>query len=224
MDDLESADEDVRLRVYQTFAATGRAPATATLAAELGLGADAVHAGLRRLADARHLVLDGSGDIVMAHPFSSVPLGFAVMGRETLWWGGCAWDSFALPHVLPDEPEVLVSTRCPGCAAALAWIVSRSAPPEGREVAHFLVPAAQMWDDVVRTCSNQRLFCSDTCVDRWLAASGNARGYVMDLATLWRLAQHWYDGRLDRGYRRRAPAQVADYFRAGGLGGTFWDL
>jgi hypothetical protein len=224
MDDLEPADEDVRLEVYRTFATTGRAPAAATLAAELGQDADAVRAGLRRLADGRQLVLDGAGDIVMAHPFSSVPLGFAVMGRETLWWGGCAWDSFALPHVLPDEPEVLVSTRCPGCATALAWIVSRSAPPVGREVAHFLVPAAHMWDDVVRTCSNQRLFCSDACVDRWIVASGNARGYVMDLATLWRLAQHWYDGRLDRGYRRREPVQAADYFRAVGLRGTFWGL
>jgi hypothetical protein len=224
VNDLESADEDVRLRVYRTFARTGRAPAAATLAAELGLDADAVRAGLRRLADGRHLVLDDSGDIVMAHPFSSVPLGFAVMGRETLWWGGCAWDSFALPQVLPDDPEVLVSTRCPGCGAALAWIVSRSVPPEGREVAHFLVPAAQMWDDVVRTCSNQRLFCSDTCVDSWIATSGNVRGYVIDLATLWRLAQHWYDGRLDRGYRRREPVQAADYFRATGLRGTFWGL
>jgi hypothetical protein len=46
----------------------------------------------------------------------------------------------------------------------------------------------------------------------------------MDLATLWRLAQHWYDGRLDRGYRRREPAQVADYFRAVGLRGSFWGL
>jgi hypothetical protein len=224
VDDLESADEDVRLGVYRTFATTGRAPAAAALAAELGLDADAVRAGLRRLADRRHLVLDGSGDIAMAHPFSSVPLGFAVMGRETLWWGGCAWDSFAMPHVLPDEPEVLVSTRCPGCGAALAWVAGRSAPPEGREVAHLLVPVAQMWDDVVRTCGNQRLFCSDTCVDRWLELSGNARGHVMDLATLWRLAQHWYDGRLDRGYRRREPAQVADYFRAVGLRGSFWGL
>ena len=35
------------------------------------------------------------------------------MGRETLWWGGCAWDSFAVPHLVDREPEVLVSTQCP---------------------------------------------------------------------------------------------------------------
>ena len=144
------------------------------------------------------------------------------MGRETLWWGGCAWDSFALPHLLSDEPDVLVSTRCPGCGAALAWVVARTAPPVGTEVAHFLVPVSRMWDDVVRTCANQRLFCSEECVDRWLVGSGHVRGYVMDLATLWRLAQHWYDGRLERGYERREPAAAAAYFRNVGLQGEFW--
>ena len=111
------------------------------------------------------------------------------MGRDTLWWGGCAWDSFALPHLLPDEPEVLVSTRRPGCGTAHAWTVGRDVPPDGTHVAHFLVPVADIWDDVVHTCGHQRLFCDEGCVDRWLAATGNAKGYVMDLATLWRLAR-----------------------------------
>ena len=60
-----------------------------------------VSAGLRQLADERHVVLGEDGEIVMAHPFSAITLGFSVMGERHLWWGGCAWDSFALPHVLP---------------------------------------------------------------------------------------------------------------------------
>ena len=169
-------------------------------------------------------MLDDLDRVLMAHPFSAIPLGFAVMGARTLWWGGCAWDSFALPHLLPDEPEVLVSTRCPGCDRALAWRVSREAPPAGEEVAHFLVPAARMWDDVVHTCGNQRLFCDAACVGAWLARTGHERGYVMDLGTLWRLAGGWYAGRLDRGYTRRDPGQAAAYFRAIGLDGPFWGL
>lgn len=206
------SDEDLRLAIYRSFAATGRAPVVEDMAA------------LERLAAARHVVLDGDGDIVMAHPFAAIPLGFSVMGPATLWWGGCAWDAFALPHLVPEEPEVLVATQCPGCGAALAWNVSRHAPPAGGEVAHFLVPVAHMWDDVVHTCGNQRLFCAEGCIDAWLARTGNARGYVMDLATLWRLAEHWYDGRLDRGYVRREPAAAADYFRSVGLSGPFWGL
>ena len=99
--------EDLRVAVYRSFARTGRAPRADDLAQQLTLNMATVRAGLAELAGTRHLVLDQAGHIVMAHPFSAVPLGFAVMGRQTLWWGGCAWDSFALPHVLPDQGTVL---------------------------------------------------------------------------------------------------------------------
>lgn len=207
---MATDDEDLRLAIYQSFATTGRAPTSADRAA------------LERLAQLRHIVLDASGNIVLAHPFSSVPMGFSVMGQRTLWWGGCAWDSFALPHLVLDEPRVLVATTCRGCERALAWSVDRDGPPVGDEVAHFLVPAREMWSDVVRTCGNQRMFCSESCVDSWLA--GRPRGYVLDLATLWRLASRWYDGRLERGYRRREPAEAKEYFRSVGLRGDFWGL
>lgn len=128
------------------------------------------------------------------------------------------------PHLVPDNPSVLVSTRCPGCGAALAWDVQQSRPPEGEEVAHFLVPLAHLWDDVVHTCRNQRLFCREACVDAWLGRTGRAMGYVMDLATLWRLASHWYDGRLDHGYTRRDPATAVEYFHDVGLRGAFWEV
>jgi hypothetical protein len=223
-EDEEMESEDLRLAVYRSFAATGRAPSAGDLAERLASDVPAVRDGLQELADARHLVLDEQGRIVMAHPFSAVPLGFAVMGAQTLWWGGCAWDSFALPHLLAGAGELLVATRCPACQRPHAWNVGTQGPPDGDQVAHFLVPAARMWDDVVRTCGHQRLFCSADCVDAWLAATGSARGYVLDLATLWRLAAHWYDGRLDRGYLRREPARAADYLRGVGLSGAFWGL
>lgn len=216
--------EDLRLAVYRSFARSGAAPAIGELAERLALDVPTVRAGLAELADARYLVLDETGRIVMAHPFSAVPLGFAVMGRQALWWGGCAWDSFALPHLLPDEGEVLVVTRCPACSRPHAWNVDNQRPPEGQQVAHFLVPVARMWDDVVHTCRHQRLFCSADCVDSWIRTTGFRRGYMMDLGTLWRLASHWYDGRLDHGYVRREPAEARDYLRSVGLSGDFWGL
>jgi hypothetical protein len=217
-------DEDVRLAVYRGFATTGAAVDVETLAASLATGTCDVRNSLRRLALARHLVLGGDDRIRMAHPFAAVPLGFSVMGSSTLWWGGCAWDSFAIPHLVDTEPDVLVATRCPGCGTAHAWVVDRNGPPAGAHVAHFLIPVAHMWDDVVHTCAHQRLFCGEGCVDTWLTRTSNKRGYVMDLATLWRLARGWYLGRLDRGYVRREPAEAAAYFREIGLNGPFWGL
>lgn len=215
--------EDLRLAVYQSFAA-GRVPTIADLAVQLGTMKDDVRGGLFSLANARHLVLGPGGEIAMAHPFSAVPLGFSVMGRDALWWGGCSWDSFALPHLLPAQGPMLVVTRCPACLTPHAWDVSDKRPPEGDQVAHFLVPAAQMWDNVLHTCAHQRIFCSESCVDAWLAVDGRTKGDVIDLATLWRLAQNWYAGRLERGYQRRDPATAAHYLRSVGLSGSFWGL
>jgi hypothetical protein len=214
--------EDVRLCIYRSLAATGRLPDRSELVAIAGSDGGLTGA-VDELAANRHLALGEHGEIVLAHPFATRSFGFSVMSADTLWWGGCAWDSFAIPHVV-DVGEVLVATTCPSCRRPLAWAVGSDAPPAGDEVAHFLVPAAHIWDDVIRTCEHQLLFCSDGCVDRWLAETGHAEGYRMDLATLWRLASRWYAGRLDRGYTRRDPATAAAYFREVGLHGPFWGL
>lgn len=218
------AVERVRLAVYRSFADTGRAPEPDTLSRDTGLSDAAVRGALTALAEARHLVLDPAGRIVMAHPFAAIDLHFSVKGRRTLWWGGCAWDSFAIPNLVTTEPEVLVATTCPACGRAHAWVVTSQGPPEGDQVAHFLVPAAHVWDDVVHTCGNQRIFCDAACVEDWLTRTANPRGSVFDLATLWRLAAHWYDGRLESPYVRREPSQAKAYFAEVGLRGAFWGL
>ena len=215
--------EDLRIAVYDRFR-HGRLPAVAALAVDLAVSVDQVREGLEDLAGQRHLALGADGEIAMAHPFTAVPLGFSVMGKDTLWWGGCAWDSFALAHLLPEQSPMLVATTCPACQGPHAWSVDTREAPPGEQVAHFLVPASHMWDDVVHTCGNQRIFCSEQCVSAWLERTGNPRAYVMDLFTLWRLASGWYAGRLERGYVRREPSAAADYLRSVGLSGPFWGL
>ena len=79
--------EDLRLAVYRAFAETGRAPGAGELAGQFGVSARVVGDSLEELARARHLALGDHGQIVMAHPFSAMPLGFSVMGARILWWG-----------------------------------------------------------------------------------------------------------------------------------------
>lgn len=88
---------------------------------------------------------------------------------------------------------------------------------------HFATPMAHAWDDVVRTCSRQQIFCDNRCLDNYLAVTDFGHdGARFDIPTLWHLAAHWYDGRLQRGYRRREPASAARYFASVGLTGDFW--
>ena len=216
--------EALRVAVYRSLASTGRAPAVASLAADLVSSPEEVRAGLRTLHDQRHLVLDDTGAIALAHPFGTIDFGFSVKGRRTLWWGGCVWDSFAIPNLVPGEPSVLVATTCPACGRPHAWTVTDEAPPDGDQLAHFLVPVSRIWDDVLFTCGNQRVYCDDACLDAWLTRAGHERGYATDLQTVWRLAKDWYAGRLGEGHRRREPAEAAAYFRSVGLRGPFWGL
>ncbi|MDQ1307575.1 MAG: hypothetical protein QG671_3408 [Actinomycetota bacterium] len=189
---LSTRAEDTRHLLYNELAATGTLPSRSALAERLGIAKSELQEDVEELAAARHVVIEG-GDVVLAHPFATRSFGFSVMGPDTLWWGGCAWDAFAIPNLVPDSPSVLVATTCPACNAPHA-------------------------------CENQLIFCSLTCVSDRLQRTGNPRGYVMTLATLWRLAEHWYDGRLDTPYERRDPPLAADYFRRAGLTGGFWGL
>lgn len=215
--------EEVRLTVYRALAATGRLPSSNELVAVAG-GQARASESIERLAGQRAWALGSDGEIVLAHPFATRSFGYSVMSATTLWWGGCCWDAFAIPHLVPNATPAIVAGACPACGRALAWRVDDSAAPDGPERAHFLVPTTRMWDDVIHTCSNQLLFCDDACVDAWLGRHDHDEGYRMDLQTLWRFAAGWYEGRLDRGYERREPADAAKYLRRVGLSGSFWGL
>jgi hypothetical protein len=156
--------EDARLAIYASFARTGRSTQIDELADTTSLTTEQVKHALQTLHASHDIVLSPSGStndpIAMAHPFSSGPLGFSVMGKNVLWWGGCAWDSFAIPHLIPEESEVLVATRCPACGDPHAWVVNCDAPPAGDQVVHFLTPIHSVWDDVLHSCAHQRIFCS----------------------------------------------------------------
>lgn len=214
--------EDVRVAVYQSLAASGRLPDPGALVAIAGSEVRLGRA-IAALASERAWALDPDGSIALAHPFATRSFGYSVMSCDTLWWGGCCWDAFAIPHLVGCGPTIVAGV-CPTCDRALAWRVDQTAPPTGDERAHFLVPMSSVWDDVIHTCSNQLLFCDDDCLDRWLDATGNNEGHRMDLTTLWHFAAGWYTGRLERDYRRKEPAEAADYFRSVGLSGAFWGL
>ncbi len=220
---LSEVAESTRIALYRCLAETGSAPTREELADRVGVTIDEIHIAMPELADAHHVVLEG-GEVVLAHPFATRSFRFSVMGPRTLWWGGCAWDAFAIPNLVPDASSVLVATTCPYCRTPHAWTVTNAGPPAGTQVAHFLVPTSRIWPDAANACAHQQIFCNEACVDAWLERTGNERGYVMSLTTLWNLASHWYDGRLDTPYERREPVEAADYFRSVGLRGPFWGL
>ena len=92
--------EDVRLLVYSELAGAGRVDDADSLAARLDVPRSVVDQSLLQLQDSRDIVLNDHGEILLAHPFAMRNFGFSVMGKDVLWWGGCAWDAFAIPHLV----------------------------------------------------------------------------------------------------------------------------
>jgi hypothetical protein len=77
--------ERVRRAVYDTFASHGRVPGTRRIGELAAVGEAEVKEAVAELAARRQLALDRSGNIVMAHPFTTLNLGFSVMGERNLW-------------------------------------------------------------------------------------------------------------------------------------------
>lgn len=213
---------DIRMAVYRYFIVNGRDPGVSELANELGLSPEEIKDGMQFLARQRLVLLDGeSGELLMAHPFSARNMGFVVAGSRQKWWGGCSWESFAIPMLVGER--CLTSTRCKGCGAPFAIDVAPgSPPPPSSIVAHFLVPVSDMWIDVLHTCTNQALFCTSAHLEDWLQETGNRRGAEMSLDVLWHVATDWYRGRFGRDVRPRTADQITQFFVDHGLVGDFW--
>jgi hypothetical protein len=136
----------------------------------------------------------------------------------------------SLDRLAAARHVVLDATGACWCRPAAPGVACRwpgssgGTPSPGNEVAHFLVPMARVWDDVVTTCGSQRLFCSTGCVHRWLERTANSLGSVLDLgrlvaactALVRRPARAWLRPPRAQPGRRPLPRR--------GLRGPFWGL
>ena len=68
------------------------------------------------------------------------------------------------------------------------------------------------------------LFRSEEHVAQWLAASKNARGMVVPLEQVWRLAKAWYVDPRQIDWRPRTIEESQAVLASVGLTGEFWTL
>ncbi|HSG07350.1 MAG TPA: hypothetical protein VLA36_03265 [Longimicrobiales bacterium] len=61
-------------------------------------------------------------------------------------------------------------------------------------------------------------------MDGWCARRALSRGAIMTLDQCWSMAQGWYAGRLEPGWRGRSPAAAQAILEAAGLNGPFWRM
>ncbi|MCC7353031.1 MAG: hypothetical protein IT330_04675 [Anaerolineae bacterium] len=146
----EALDREIRRFIYDRFITHAKAPVLAEAAQALSLPLASVSDSFRRLAQGHVVVLQpGSGEILMANPFSAVPTAFVVRSGDRTWWGNCIWDGLGIAAMVGTDAEV--STACPDCGESLSLTVRDKTLSEAEGVAHFSVPAARWWEDIVFT-------------------------------------------------------------------------
>ncbi len=154
-------DTRVRLAVYEGVIRNGVMPSRMQLAVALEVLPEEVGEALARLAEAHMLVLQPSGEVLMANPFSAVPTPFLVRiggsgepgigGPEGAkqFYGNCIWDALGISTVL--RTTVRLETACGCCGDQVAMSVREGRVERRDWVAHFALPARRWWDDVVFT-------------------------------------------------------------------------
>ena len=143
---MDETDLALRNTTYALFAQRGRAPTTAEVAAQSGMTTIDVQRGWKRLHAQHALVLDDTGEIRMANPFSAVPTAHRVEADGRSWYANCAWDAFGICAVLDADGRI--DTTCPDCGEPIVVDVRDGRPDDEGLVFHSLVDAAHWWDDI----------------------------------------------------------------------------
>jgi hypothetical protein len=145
--DEQGLDYEVRRYVYETLLTEGLMPSLSDVAVGISVEPNSVREAFGRLDAAHVLVLQESGEILMANPFSAVPTPYVVEAGEKRYWGNCIWDAMGILAMLRSDGRVL--TSCPDCNEAMTVEVRDGAlVDEGVGVMHFAVPARHWWDNI----------------------------------------------------------------------------
>lgn len=144
-------DTTVKLTIYRAIAETGGAPDSGNVASATGFPESEVRAAFARL-HARRLLVPEPGDptrIRMAPPFPGVPTPFPVDALGKRYYANCVWDAYGIPAALHADAVIPASDGFTG--EPLTLEVRGGRPIAGTHIAHFAVPAARWWEDIVYT-------------------------------------------------------------------------
>jgi len=139
---------ELRRLVYDAAIERCTIPSKAALVSETGASLAKVEDALRELAEAHQLVLQrDSGEVLMANPFSAVPTPFVVTIADRSWYGNCIWDGMGIAAMIGAGARIDASCGC--CGTAMTLAIPGDCRDDDARVAHFAIPAAHWWDDIV---------------------------------------------------------------------------
>lgn len=147
----DELDTQVKLALYGITAETGSVPTAVEVARKIDIDQAEVIAAFARLHQKRLLVPEPNDPsrIRMAPPFSGIPTAFPVHALGKRYYANCVWDAFGVAAALHADAVIPASDG--HTSEPLTLEIRNGEPVPQPYVAHFAVPAAQWWDDIVFT-------------------------------------------------------------------------
>jgi len=147
----QDLDTRVKLAIYEITADTGRVPNSSDVARKIDIDKAEVLGSFGRLHAKRLLLPEPGGPtrIRMAPPFSGIPTAFPVEANGKKYFANCVWDAYGIAAALHCDAISHASDGHTG--EPLTLEVKNSQPVPKPYIAHFAVPAAHWWDDLVFT-------------------------------------------------------------------------
>ena len=147
----QDLDTRIKLAIYAVTTETGQVPNSSELSLKIDIEEKQILEGFKRL-HAKRVLLPEPGDptrIRMAPPFSGIPTKFSVEANGKKYYANCVWDAYGIAAALHCDAISRASDGHTG--EPLTLEVKNGAPVLKPYLAHFAVPAAHWWDDLVFT-------------------------------------------------------------------------
>ncbi len=219
---MSPSSADLHHAILSDIVADGRAPGVGDLVQRFGVAEVDLRAALRRLGEEHGIVLQPKDDEVwVAHPFSLAPTNFLVRQDQRSWWGNCAWCSLGIAALAGGA--VTITTTLGAEERQVTIEVAGGRVTEDGLVVHFPIPMAQVWDNVIYSCSTMLVFDSEAQVEDWCRRHGIGKGDVRPLSVVARFAAQWYGRHLDADWRKWTIAEARALIADHGLSGPIWD-
>ncbi len=219
---------------------TGRAPRITDLAAALACPSETVRGLLHQLEAHHGVVLHAhSNEVWIAHPFSTAPTLFSVHAgsceqrcssrnvgggdnNDMIWWANCAWCALGAASLIGHDCRIITNIGGHGKPAQIDIINGELAPTD--LLIHFPIGVAEIWNNVVYSCSTMLVFERESDIDSWCHRHGIAKGDVRPISAMWPFAREWYGGHLSESWRKVSIDEARAMFARYGLDGAIWAL
>jgi hypothetical protein len=122
-----------RRQIYQQYVTTGAPP---KLANEDLAALEADHA----------VVLGFDDTIAFANPFATGPAPYRIQTADAIHYAICSWDALGVLAALRSDG--VADGHCPDCGEPIALRIREGALDAAEAVVHFLVPAADWYEDL----------------------------------------------------------------------------